>query len=272
MSAGAPPAPARTTTCSSPTGSSPPSSTCGSSSRTRPWPSCTGSTGPRSPARFMRSGPCWPPAGSPSPGSPASGCGPWPICSPAPPPVASPSAWTAPKCRSDGPARASPAAAPSYRARKAEHQEGRCRHRRQGPHRVTGAFRPGRMHDQTAVRTEGIADLFEQFPPGQRQSRRRVPRPRQAVSRPGPGTAAETEARRHPGRNRRLRGTTPQAVIGTHLRRARERRTQAMAPPPAVPRTTRGLRRDLPGNRRASLTAPPSGNPQPTRQASTAHR
>jgi hypothetical protein len=28
-----------------------------------------------------------------------------------------------------------------------------------------GAFRPGRMHDQTAVRTEGIADLYEQFPP-----------------------------------------------------------------------------------------------------------
>ncbi|MCW2931546.1 MAG: hypothetical protein JWM19_2508 [Actinomycetia bacterium] len=27
-----------------------------------------------------------------------------------------------------------------------------------------GAYRPGRMHDQTAVRTEGIADLFEQFP------------------------------------------------------------------------------------------------------------
>ena len=27
-----------------------------------------------------------------------------------------------------------------------------------------GAFRPGRMHDQTAVKTEGIADLFEQFP------------------------------------------------------------------------------------------------------------
>ncbi len=27
-----------------------------------------------------------------------------------------------------------------------------------------GAFRPGRMHDQTAVRTEGIADLFRQFP------------------------------------------------------------------------------------------------------------
>ena len=27
-----------------------------------------------------------------------------------------------------------------------------------------GAFRPGRMHDQTAVRTEGIADLLERFP------------------------------------------------------------------------------------------------------------
>jgi hypothetical protein len=27
-----------------------------------------------------------------------------------------------------------------------------------------GAFRPGRVHDQTAVRTEGIADLFTQFP------------------------------------------------------------------------------------------------------------
>ncbi len=27
-----------------------------------------------------------------------------------------------------------------------------------------GAFRPGRMHDQTAVRTEGIADLFGQHP------------------------------------------------------------------------------------------------------------
>ena len=27
-----------------------------------------------------------------------------------------------------------------------------------------GAFRPGRMHDQTAVRTEGIADLYERFP------------------------------------------------------------------------------------------------------------
>jgi hypothetical protein len=27
-----------------------------------------------------------------------------------------------------------------------------------------GAFRPGRMHDQTAVKTDGICDLFERFP------------------------------------------------------------------------------------------------------------
>jgi hypothetical protein len=27
-----------------------------------------------------------------------------------------------------------------------------------------GAFRPGRMHDQTAVKTEGICELFEQYP------------------------------------------------------------------------------------------------------------
>lgn len=27
-----------------------------------------------------------------------------------------------------------------------------------------GAFRPGRMHDQTAVKTEGVCDLFERYP------------------------------------------------------------------------------------------------------------
>jgi hypothetical protein len=34
-----------------------------------------------------------------------------------------------------------------------------------GRTRWAGAFRPGRRHDQTAVRTEGIAGLFTQFPP-----------------------------------------------------------------------------------------------------------
>ncbi|MGH3410584.1 MAG: transposase family protein [Streptosporangiaceae bacterium] len=58
-----------------------------------------------------------------------------------------------------------------------------------------GAFRPGRMHDQTAVRTEGIAGLFTQFPQGQGKGRRPVPGPGQGVSRPGPGTAAQAEQR-----------------------------------------------------------------------------
>ena len=115
-----------------------------------------------------------------------------------------------------------------------------------------GAFRPGRMHDQTALRTEGIADLYERFP----QVKSKVDagyRGLAKICRPGRGTPAETEEERHPGGSGRLRGTTAQAVIGTDLRRARERRAQAMAPPPAVPRTTRALRRDLPGDLRAGL-------------------
>jgi hypothetical protein len=84
-----------------------------------------------------------------------------------------------------------------------------------------GAFRPGRMHDQTAVRTEGTAGLFTPVPPGQGQGRCRVPRAGQGVPRSGPGPAAQAEEGRHPGRNRSLRGRTPQAVIGTDLRRAR---------------------------------------------------
>ena len=116
-----------------------------------------------------------------------------------------------------------------------------------------GAFRPGRMHDQTAVRTEGIADLFTQYPRGQGQGRCRVPGPGQGVPRPGPGPAAEAEEGRHRRGNRRLGSRTSPAVLGTDLRRARQRRAQAMADPPALPRTTRRLRRDLPGHRRTGL-------------------
>ena len=49
-------------------------------------------------------------------------------------------------------------------------------------------------------------------------------------------------ARRHARGNRSLRGPAPQAVIGTDLRRARQRRTQAVAHPPAIHRTTRRIR------------------------------
>ena len=136
-----------------------------------------------------------------------------------------------------GPVPESPAAAPSSRARKS-------RTPRRPPSPPTrkaapwaGAIRPGRMHDQTALRTEGIADLSRAVP----QVKGKVDAGYRGLARvpgPGRGTPAETEEERHPGGSGRLRGTTAQAVIGTDLRRARERRAQAMAPPPAVPRTT----------------------------------
>ena len=97
------------------------------------------------------------------PGKAACGCAPWPTCSLTPPPAASNCAWTAPKCRSGARARASRAAARSCQAR-------RSRTRKRPPLTDGKAapcgrrVRPGRMHDQTAVRTEGIADLFTQFP------------------------------------------------------------------------------------------------------------
>ena len=83
-----------------------------------------------------------------------------------------------------------------------------------------GAFRPGRRHDQTALKTEGICDLFERFPRSRprstpatgdwpsssptrskhhRRSRRRMPLPRtwrpgrkRASSSPPSGSASST--------------------------------------------------------------------------------
>jgi hypothetical protein len=94
----------------------------------------------------------------------------------------------------------------------------------------SGALRPGRMHDQTALRTEGIAEQFHQHPgvkaevddgcrgltnefPGQVLPRRRIRRPRKtrpsgrspsttagastsAVSPPG-GSASSTRMRKY---------------------------------------------------------------------------
>ena len=136
-----------------------------------------------------------------------------------------------------------------------------------------GAFRPGRMHDQTAVRTEGIADLFTQFPQvkakvdaGYRGLAKEFPDQVQA-----PPLKPKKDA--PAGGNRRLRGTAAPAVIGADLRRARQRRAQAMADPPALPRTTRGLRRDLHGHRRPGLRPRRRAvTHQPARQASTPQR
>jgi hypothetical protein len=79
-----------------------------------------------------------------------------------------------------------------------------------------GAFRPGRMHDQTAVRTEGIADLFRQYPqvrakvdagyrglakefPGQVQAP-----PLKPKKNAPPEEAAKYEARRHEQSSQRI--------------------------------------------------------------------
>jgi DDE superfamily endonuclease/Helix-turn-helix of DDE superfamily endonuclease len=134
-----------------------------------------------------------------------------------------------------------------------------------------GAFRPGRMHDQTAVRTEGIADLFRQHPrvkakadAGYRGLAREFPDQVQAPP-------AEAEEGRGTGGSRCLGNGPSPAVIGTDLRGTRQRRAQAVAGPPALPRTTRRLRRNLPGCRRPGLrprrrAVTPS---KTTRQAST---
>ena len=104
-----------------------------------------------------------------------------------------------------------------------------------------GAFRPGRMHDQTAVRTEGIADLFEQFP----EVKAKVDAGYRGLAKEFPGRVQAPPLRPEEGRDaggsRRLGRGAPPAVIGTDLRGARQRRAQAVADPPAVPRTTRRL-------------------------------
>ncbi|MER6076364.1 transposase family protein [Streptomyces sp. NPDC001817] len=47
----------------------------------------------------------------------------------------------------------------------------------QGRTLFSGVIRPGRMHDQTAVRTEGIAEQFHRHPDGESRGRRRLPGP-----------------------------------------------------------------------------------------------
>ena len=65
------------------------------------------------------------------------------------------------------------------------------------------AFRPGRMHDQTAVRAEGIADLFRQHPQVKAKVDAGYQGPGQGIAGQGPGPAAEAEEGHAPGRNRK---------------------------------------------------------------------
>ena len=216
MSGCARPERALTTTCRSPAGSSSPWSACGFNSRTRRWPHCTGCTGPPSRARSGRCGRCWPPAGLPCTVSPGCGCAPWPACLPARGLAAWNCGSTAPKCRSGARARGSRAAARSCRARKS-----RTRRRPQSSPARTAA--PcGRARSARGGRPDRGADRGHRrpvppVPPGQSQSRCRVPRPGQGIPGPevlapplkpkkdaAPGETAACEAERHQQSSERI--------------------------------------------------------------------
>ncbi|MFF3957137.1 transposase family protein [Streptomyces sp. NPDC001890] len=119
----------------------------------------------------------------------------------------------------------------------------------------SGAERPGRMHDQTALRTEGLAE----------QLRYRL-RVKAEVDEGYRGLANEifpTRSRRRRGNRKPRRRTAerevrmarnaPPPVLPPDLRRARRRRTQAVASAAAIHRTPRNLRRHSSGHRRARL-------------------
>jgi hypothetical protein len=121
--------------------------------------------------------------------------------------------------------------------------------------------RPGRMHDQTAVRTEGIAEQF-----------RLHPTMRAKVASGYQGLAKEFPTRSVP-RRRNWRTMRVRATSGPGARRAaasprngrrgtHQRRVQTLAPAPALHRPARGLRRDPPGHRRPGFRPiRPPGNP-----------
>ena len=136
-----------------------------------------------------------------------------------------------------------------------------------------GAFRPGRMHDQTAVRTEGIADLFEQFPQvkakvdaGYRGLAKEFPDQVQAPplkpkkDAPPEETAAWTTSATssHPSGSASSTPTPSTSNGGPSSDTSDAARTSTRPTPPSPA---------------WSPTAPPSGNPrQPARQASTPQR
>ena len=110
-------------------------------------------------------------------------------------------------------------------------------------------FRPGRMHDQTALQTDGIDDLLGQFPDvgcemdaGYRGLHRDHPgQVSVPPKKPGKDAAPEVMAGLGPG--------PPRPVLGADLRGARHRRQQALAAAPALARAARGPARDRPGDR-----------------------
>jgi hypothetical protein len=114
-----------------------------------------------------------------------------------------------------------------------------------------GAVRPGRMHDVTAVRTEGIEEQLRWHPDvtgevdsGHRGLARDFPDQIGAPpQKPGKNASPEEIARRN------AQGT----VLAADLRRTRHRRAQAVEASAALDRTPRILPGNRVGHRRAGL-------------------
>ena len=181
-----------------------PGRSCGSSSRTPRWRCSTGCTGPRSPARSGDPAAAGRPRVRRARPARRCGCGPWPTCSPTPPPRAS-------TLRIDGTevqVRRPRAGRPGRRA----FVSGK---KKQNTIKATaisdaraallwlGAFRPGRMHDvrprcaPTASKTcsAAVPHVKAEVDAGYRGLATRLPRPGQ---RPAEETDATTPRPRRP--------------------------------------------------------------------------
>jgi Helix-turn-helix of DDE superfamily endonuclease/DDE superfamily endonuclease len=135
-----------------------------------------------------------------------------------------------------------------------------------------GAFRPGRMHDQTSVRTEGIADLFTRHPQvrakvdaGYRGLARQFPdqvqapplKPKRTPTRKKPPPTRNSATSSH--QNGSAWSTpTPSTSNGASSSGSSDAATTSTRPTWPSPAW--------------SPTAPPSGNHHPARQASTPQR
>ncbi|MFJ1900554.1 transposase family protein [Streptomyces sp. NPDC088115] len=100
----------------------------------------------------------------------------------------------------------------------------------QGRILFSGVVRPGRMHDQTAVRTEGIAEQFRLRP----QVKAKVDDGYRGLANEFPDQISAAG----------LAGGQATAVLGEDLHRAHQRRAEEVASAPAIHRTPRELRRN----------------------------
>jgi hypothetical protein len=134
-----------------------------------------------------------------------------------------------------------------------------------------GAFRPGRMHDQTAVRTEGIADLFTRHP----QVRAKVDAGYRGLARQFPDqvrapplTPNKTPSRKKPPPARNSATSSHQNGSASSMPTPGTSNGASSSGSPD-PATTSRPTWPSPA---WSPTAPPSANHQPARQASTPQR